>query len=173
MSKVLAFARLDATRYRKFRRTVATAALIVGGFGLTLAAASPVFADGNGAAVIPIPVPPGVTSNLCNGDAVSYTGTSQLVYKTTVNNNTAHLVSHFTLHINGTSTDGTVYVGNGGDIENINMAAGSTTSFSQRFSLISQGSDPNYAATGHYHLTVDANGTVTATFDRLDLDCTP
>ena len=154
-----------------FKKMMAASALAVGAFGVSLGVATPALADTNGATTTDIPILPAVTPNPCNGDQVSYSGEAHLVLHETVNNNTVHLMGHFTFQVDGMDADGTAYVGNGSNIEYLNMAAGSTQSQVERFIFISKGSDPNFAATGHYHVTVDANGNVTASFDRLDLDC--
>jgi hypothetical protein len=154
------------------KNLIAVSALGVAAVGLTLGASTEAFAS-SGATTFDVPIST-VGVNPCNGAIVSLTGTVHFVVNAVSNGNTQHyFVLHDTLHVAGTASDGTAYLGNGGDVENLNIAAGSTESILRHFTLISEGSDPNLAFSLHEHVTVDANGNVTAFFDNNDFECTP
>ncbi len=153
------------------KKLMAASALAVGGVGLSPGVAAPAFADTNGAAtgVFPISFP---ALNICNFDFVVLSGSVHFTEQAVSNDETVHdFAFHDAVHVSGTAPDGTRYVGNGGDVGNVNIAAGQTVSDVRQFTLISQGSDPNLTFSEREHITIDANGNVTVSFDNLDLEC--
>jgi hypothetical protein len=149
-----------------------SSALGVGVLRLTIGTATAGFADGNDATTIDVPVS-FVAVNLCHFDIEPLGERPPRLPDSVQQRHGAHFfVLHDTLHVGGTDAAGARYVGNGGDVGNFNIAAGSTFSLLRHFTLISQGSDPNLTFSEHEHVTVDANSNVKVTFDNGDLECT-
>jgi hypothetical protein len=85
-------------------------------------------------------------------------------------------VSHFNPQgISGTSeTTGAKYQGTGvtTDIVNLTFTNGQAMETTvNRFDFIGQGSAPNYTTHETFHITFNANGTITALFDRFSTTC--
>ena len=112
----------------------------------------------------------------CNNDTVDASGFVHEVSALTINGNHFSVVSHFSAQgITGTSeTTGAKYQGTGVTDD---MFGGSFTNgqsretFINRFDFIGQGSAPNSITHETFHVTVNANGTVTAFFDNVTVSC--
>jgi hypothetical protein len=112
----------------------------------------------------------------CNGDTVDATGPVHMVSALTINGNHFSEVVHFNAYgITGTSeATGAKYQGTGVTDD---MFGGSFTNgqsretFINRFDFIGQGSAPNSITHETFHVTVNANGTVTAFFDNVTVSC--
>jgi hypothetical protein len=113
--------------------------------------------------------------NLCNGEAVAYSGTVHVVLHTTTDSAGGQ---HSTMQVNisatGTGgTTGATYQGHETDlVPSFNFTNGAfEQTVATHFELIGQGQVPNFRIDGIEHITVNANGTVTATFLNLTTAC--
>jgi hypothetical protein len=68
-------------------------------------------------------------------------------------------------------TTGTKYQGTGGTQQTFTAAVGETNTFVNNFRVVGQGPNNNFVVHETAHLTVNANGTVTASVDNLTIDC--
>lgn len=68
-------------------------------------------------------------------------------------------------------TTGTKYQATGGTQSVFTGTIGSTSSFINNFRIIGAGPGNNFLIHENEHVTVNANGTVTATFDNFRADC--
>jgi hypothetical protein len=112
----------------------------------------------------------------CNGDTVDASGSVHAVFALTINGNNFSMVTHFNAQgITGTSeATGAKYQGTGVTTETIGgsfVNGQFRDSFVNRFDFIGQGSAPNSITHETFHITVNANGTITTTFDNLTLSC--
>jgi hypothetical protein len=113
----------------------------------------------------------------CNGDTVDVSGVVHQVSALTINGNNFSVVAHFNPQgITGTSeTTGAKYQATGVTKDTyggsfINEQYRET--FINRFDFIGQGSAPNLTIHETFHITINANGTITTTFDKLTGSCT-
>jgi hypothetical protein len=112
----------------------------------------------------------------CNGDIVDASGPVHEVSALTINGNNFTMVSHFNAAgISGTSeSTGAKYQGTGVTTE---TSGGSFVNgqfrdtFINRFDFIGQGSAPNVTTHETFHITINANGTITTTFDKVTEAC--
>jgi hypothetical protein len=112
----------------------------------------------------------------CNGDTVDASGPVHEVSALTVNGNNFSVVSHFNAAgITGTSrSTGAKYQGTGVTTETFGgsfVNGQNRDTFVNRFDFIGQGSAPNFTTHETFHITVNANGTITTTFDNLTVSC--
>jgi hypothetical protein len=68
-------------------------------------------------------------------------------------------------------TSGATYQGTGVTRGTVTLTVGSTTTTVNSFKLIGAGRTPNYLETDVMHLTVNAQGVVTASIDRSSITC--
>src|SRR5205814_1743223 len=68
-------------------------------------------------------------------------------------------------------TTGTEYRGTGVTQEESNATAGVEDTFVNNFRVVGQGPDNNFLLHENFHVTVNANGDVTASHDNLSVDC--
>ena len=68
-------------------------------------------------------------------------------------------------------TSGAGYQATGVTRGTMTLTAGSTTTYVNSFKLIGDGSTPNYLETDIMHVTVNAQGVVTASIDRSSVTC--
>ena len=112
----------------------------------------------------------------CTGDIVDASGFVHEVSALTINGNHFSMVTHFNARgITGTSeTTGAKYQATGVTTDNfggsfVNFQYRET--FVNRFDFIGQGSAANLITHETFHITVNANGTITTTFDKLSGNC--
>jgi hypothetical protein len=115
--------------------------------------------------------------NPCTGDVIQFTGTIHFLAAETADGNGGfHL--HFDDNVSGITgvgvPSGITYHGVGGDWFEVNARPPFPFVITQTdvFSFISVGSAPNMVITATLHMTVNANGTVTAQVDRFSFNCT-
>jgi hypothetical protein len=125
------------------------------------------------ASVINLDIPVnGTVFNPCNGENVTFTGvdhfTAHLTFGTS---GSFHLGEHDNIHVTAVGDQGNTYVGNQEDalIENGRIGIELTEPLS--FSEISQGAAPNFEEHLLLHLTVNANGSLTAFVDHFTATC--
>ena len=114
--------------------------------------------------------------NPCTGDIFTASGNIHLVVAETADGSGG---MHFHIDVNVSnvtgvgSVTGAKYRGVGGFWAEFNGRDPYpfTTTSTQVFGLISQGSSANLMVTATFHFTVNANGTVTSTVDRFSFAC--
>lgn len=114
------------------------------------------------------------TTNPCNNENVTLSGTVHLVIDETFDNNGGvHFDFHANYNITGTGDLGNNYVSNQELHEsgNAKVGAADAATFPIAFELISKGSAPNFLMRMLMHMTFNANGDVTASFDHITADC--
>jgi hypothetical protein len=125
---------------------------------------------------IPIETVQPTVINPCNGDTIALTGDLHVLVSFTIN---ANQISGKSLAqpqgVSGTDlTTGAEYRATGVTQDQF---GGSLTNgqyqetFINRFDIVGQGSAPSYLVHETAHVTINANGTVTANFDNFSLSC--
>jgi hypothetical protein len=112
----------------------------------------------------------------CTGDVIQATGFIHLVGTETVDGNGGF---HMAFMVNVSqvtgvgSLTGATYHGVGGDWFTVNAQPPFPFEATQTdvFALVSSGSTPNLVVTDTFHITVNANGTVTANVARFSAAC--
>jgi hypothetical protein len=114
---------------------------------------------------------------VCNSYVVNFTGFVHEVSALTVNGNHVSVVSHFNPKgVSGTSDTGAKYQATGvtSDTYGGSFINGQfRETFVNRFDFIGQGSAPNFISHETLHTTVNANGTITASFDKISASGCP
>ena len=111
----------------------------------------------------------------CSGEDVHFTGDAQVSATLTINGNQAHVFALVNIHLTGTGlTSGAHYLLNGKGsatqtVDNFTGTGEVTTLVTQV--VIGHGSVPDAIAQLHFHITVDANGIVSALFSTAKLIC--
>ena len=117
-----------------------------------------------------------VVVNPCNGERVTITaGTFQIVdHVTATSSGGFHVIAEGNAHgVKGIGTSGASYQAPGGFWVEMNVTPGAQVNTEVGFlSLIGQGTVPDFRQGGVLHLTVDANGNVTASIDTATQTCT-
>ncbi|HEY6185394.1 MAG TPA: hypothetical protein VIW67_24360 [Terriglobales bacterium] len=122
-----------------------------------------------------IPVGTVVAANACTNQAVAFQGTAHNTVNITINNNSFHAKMHLNMqNVSGTGlSDGAKY--NVVDVSNleINMSGlpPVETQSVVEFGLIGAGQAANMRIHMAVHITVNANGDVTAEFGKSDIIC--
>jgi hypothetical protein len=119
-------------------------------------------------------VPIDFIATACNGETVTISGESHVVvHATNTPGGTSNFVTHIQFHLSGVSASGVRYNAN----ETVNTTStsggnGSTTFNSVgQLNLISQGNEDNLVIRTTSHVTVNANGEITATSFEFTTDC--
>ncbi|HZU14402.1 MAG TPA: hypothetical protein VFB58_16300 [Chloroflexota bacterium] len=116
----------------------------------------------------------GVLPNPCTGEPMDFTGSIHMSGTVTT---TASGTFHLDFHDNAAGikaigeTTGAQYIGTQNDHFTINTAAGGTITENGSFKAIGQGSLPNWTSSYLLHVTVDANGNLTAYVDNFTANC--
>jgi hypothetical protein len=108
------------------------------------------------------------------GELVVFTGELHMLIAFTANSAGGfHLKEHFQPQgLTGIGlTTGLKYQATGVTQEEINVNAAQVTTFVNNFKLIGQGPGNNFLVHENTHITINADGTVTASFDNLSVDC--
>jgi hypothetical protein len=113
--------------------------------------------------------------NPCTGEPVILSGELRIKTHTTIDSN-GDIHATFSLvpqHVIGEGASGSTYRAVGGHREHINYGTGSPLTFTltDTFNLISQGGGDNYTAFTLSHVTVNANGVVTADTFLIRAEC--
>ena len=128
-------------------------------------------ASGANAAQTDLPIS-GVVANPCNNEVVTFSGAFHGVMNAVSDGSGGfNLSSHINVHVTGTGDQGNGYVGD----ETVNISshfqAGQVNTQANEFELISKGSAPNFKLDVLSHLTVNPDGTVTASVDNFRQTC--
>ena len=111
----------------------------------------------------------------CSGEDVHFTGVAEVSANLTINNSQAHAFALVNIHLTGTGlTSGANYLLNGKGsatqtVDNFTGTGEITTLITQ--AVIGHGSVPDAIAQLHFHITVNANGIVSALFSTEKLIC--
>ena len=112
----------------------------------------------------------------CTGDVVQLSGELHVLTALTSNGNHISGINHFQpQHVAGSDlSTGAKYVGTGDTKTTFSdslVNGQALETFVNNFRLIGQGSAPNYVVHENVHLTVNANGIVTASVDNFSISC--
>ena len=108
------------------------------------------------------------------GEDVYLSGTLHILFETTIDSSGGfHTKSHFQPQgISGIGlTTGDKYQATGGTQDRFNGKVGSAYTFVNNFKIIGQGAGNNFLVHENYHVTVNANGEVTAYVDNFSVEC--
>lgn len=120
---------------------------------------------------VDIPVS-GAVFNPCNGETVTFIGIDHFIFSVTLDRAGGfHIDAHDNVHVTATGSLGNSYEGNQEDTFSLNGRVGVEQTVGVTFSEISKGSAPNFEVHVLQHITVNANGTVTAFVDNFTSNC--
>jgi len=108
------------------------------------------------------------------GELVELTGTLHDLFHITADGNGGF---HVKQHDNPQElagpglTTGAKYQGNGVTQQEFNAKAGETQTFINNFRIIGQGPGNNFQLHENFHITINANGDLTASVDNFSADC--
>ena len=107
------------------------------------------------------------------GEDVELSGTIHDLFHVTVNDNTVHVKTHDQPQgVTGTGlVTGDKYQGTGVSQDEFTAAVGQEETFINNFRIIGQGPGNNFLVHENFHITINANGTVTAFHDNFTVDC--
>jgi hypothetical protein len=130
--------------------------------------------NANAAVIANIDIPVnGTVFNPCNGETVTFNGVEHLVVSLTLDASGGfHSDEKLNVHVTATGDQGNSYEGNQEEHLTINGRVGLVQTLPQTFSEISTGSAPNFEIHSLMHITVNANGTVTAFVSTYTSSCT-
>jgi hypothetical protein len=115
----------------------------------------------------------------CTGDAVLLEGRLHILITETVDKNGGlHLKAHFQpMNLQGEviagPNEGAKYNGTGVSQDRLNLKKGETFTMINNYRMIGQGKAPNFMVHETWHVTVNANGEVTANFIKVKVTCKP
>jgi len=145
------------------------------GIGITLAGVLPAKAEVTSNESIPIDLLVFIPcANGGAGDLVELTGELHVLLAFTADGAGGfHVKSHFQPQgVSGVSlTTGLHYNATGVTQETFNVKAGLEDTFVNNFNIIGQGPNNNLLVHENFHITINANGTVTASVDNFSVDC--
>jgi len=107
------------------------------------------------------------------GEDVELSGTIHDLLHVTVNDNTVHVKTHDQPQgVTGTGlVTGDKYQGTGVSQDEFTAAVGQEETFINNFRIIGQGNGNNFLVHENFHITVNANGTITSFHDNFTVDC--
>jgi hypothetical protein len=107
------------------------------------------------------------------GEDVELSGTLHDLIHVTVNDNIVHVKTHDQPQsVSGTGlVTGDTYQGTGVTQDEFTASFGQEETFINNFRIIGQGNGNNFLVHENFHVTVNANGTVTASHDNFSIDC--
>jgi hypothetical protein len=116
----------------------------------------------------------GTIFNDCTGEDLAYSGSFHTVFHvTTTANGGFHVVAEGNAsRIKGVGlTSGIRYTGTQAETDVFNITAATEETATFTFKAIAQGSAPDQTVQALFHITIDANGTVTVLFDEFRSVC--
>lgn len=108
------------------------------------------------------------------GELVVLQGNLHVLLRFTVSTSgTIHAGMHFQPQgISGVGqTTGDKYQGTGVTQDEVNLTVGTEETMVNNFRIIGQGNGNNFLMHETFHITINANGTVTASLDKFSVDC--
>ena len=157
------------------RILIRLALLLILSISLTLPGLAPPVSAQASVTTDNLSVPIDFIRTACNGEVVIISGESHLVVHS-VGTPGGHVIitTHIQFHLSGTGASGTRYIANetvnGTETRDADSAPHTLTSVGQ-LHLIAQGSGDNLSVRTTIHMTVNANGEVTATSFEFTTDC--
>jgi hypothetical protein len=126
-----------------------------------------------GAATTSFTFPTDFATSAC-GTTIQLSGAVHAVFTATPNSAGGVLfsASFNPQGVTGVDTSGNRYQGTGVTTSTTTVNAAATTTFVDNFRLIGHGSAPNFLVMQLLHITVDANGAVTAVAAQTSVTCT-
>jgi hypothetical protein len=113
-----------------------------------------------------------VFPNACTLENVDFTVTYNFLFRVKIDGNTAETGLHINMAGTGVGeTSGANYTINSADNMDFHIALGTNNTFAEHMNVIGQGNVPNFKVHFTGHVTVDANGNVTAFLDNLSQTC--
>jgi hypothetical protein len=115
----------------------------------------------------------------CSGDEVLLEGRLHIVITETVDKNGGlHLKGHFQpMDLKGEviagPNEGAKYNATGVTQDNWNIKKGQTITYINRYRMIGQGKAPNFSVHETWHITINANGELTADVLNVKITCKP
>jgi hypothetical protein len=118
-------------------------------------------------------VPIDFIATACNGETVIISGDSHVVVHLTSNPNHTTFKTHIQFQLSGTSASGIKFNANEtvDSIENTSTGAAQVLNSVGQLHLISQGSTDNLVVRTTIHVTINANGEITATSFEFTTEC--
>jgi hypothetical protein len=118
----------------------------------------------------------GTDVNPCTGETFTYSGFFHvLTHATTTSDGSTHFGVDENSNVQGVDATGTRYVENGTESFTLIRQAGAPTpqvfEFPTTDEIISKGAAPNFYFHALTHITVNANGDVTASIDSISTSC--
>ncbi len=114
-------------------------------------------------------------TNPCNGESVDLSGTNHMVISSTTDNSGGvHDGFQLNMHVTGTGkTTGANYVADEQEHFSGTFDSGVTVTETEpiSFTMISQGSAPNYIIHALAHITINPDGTTTSYIDTYTSEC--
>jgi|SRR5215469_17277931 len=125
------------------------------------------------ASVVNVSIPiSGALISPCNGATITYSGSDHSVFSIMSDGAGGfHVVEHDNIHVTATDDQGNSYVGDQSVNNTFNARVGVENTFLFTLTLITQGSAPNVQQIFVSHITINANGTVTAFFTHVGANC--
>jgi hypothetical protein len=114
----------------------------------------------------------GTVFNPCNGENVAFVGVDHFTARLTISRNGGfHVDTHDNIHVTATDDQGNTYLGNQEDNSEANGFVGVEQTAPFIFSEITKGSAANFEVHALFHITVLANGTITAFVNTFTAAC--
>lgn len=112
-------------------------------------------------------------ANPCNGEMVTLSGNEHEVMNVTVDANGGfHAVTIANAQdVTGVGDQGNIYHATGTTHQEFNGQVAEEETLMNSFDYVSTGSAPNFLVTEKEHITINADGTVTATFANFSMQC--
>ena len=140
----------------------------------TLIAAMPMAADKPVTTDVPMDI---TDMDFCSGEEVHLSGVAEVSMSVTIDSNRAHIVGLVNEHLEGSGlstgasyvADAMAHVDSNADIDPVTNTGEATILISARVN--GQGSIPNTSEQQLVHVTMDANGNVSARISHLQMIC--
>jgi len=114
----------------------------------------------------------GAVINPCNGETVTFNGSDNALFSGTLDSSGGfHLFEKDNVHVTATGSLGNSYEGNEEQRMQLNGRLGIVQTNVMTVTVISLGSAPNFVVHALQQITVNANGTVTASISTFTSSC--
>ncbi len=144
--------------------------LLLGSIGVLAAPSSAALAAGASTGTTPFGV---ITPNPCNGTSVKLAGTLHSVSHFVTSGLGFHVDEQLSAHLSGVGSDGTAYSSSAFERFGLNATKGGEISSPLSELIISHGKSPNFRLHEVVHLTINANGVLTAVVANFTATCSP
>ncbi len=115
----------------------------------------------------------GTAVNECTGEVITYSGVLHVLGSQKVDSagNVTFEMTHFNDIARATGSYGNTYVGVKTGTYTLHAKAGYVYSEFIKFTAISKGAAPNFITQALIHLTINPDGTITASLDSVKINC--